>query len=51
MAFSCSSRRRCKIGRPKASVLPEPVSAAPITSCYNINITTVRRPKAWNNNK
>lgn len=30
--FSRSSRRRCKMGNPKASVFPEPVSAAPIIS-------------------
>ena len=34
--FSCSSKRRCKMGNPKASVFPEPVSAAPITS-WQIN--------------
>ena len=35
-AFSRSSRRRCKMGKPRARVLPDPVSEAPTTS-YRIN--------------
>lgn len=42
-SFSLSSRRRCKIGSAKASVFPEPVSAAPMTSYFTIKVEEIDR--------